>query len=352
MSGRRRQALSPTLFPFLAVLVCTLGTLILLLALVAQNTSDAAARLAEMPPDDFSVPSEDQPITGGEVQELIEEEEFRLGELVSFREAQTADLEERRDRLAHVEDHTRRIREELRAISDAMEKAHSERATESPTDEQIAALRTSLADEKERVEELRESVEGQKPRVVIVPHRGRNGTMRPPIYVECTSKGVTIHPENVSISLEQLFRTERHANPLDDALRAIRYHVMQTRGSPEPPYPLLIIRPGGEVAYRWARVAMRDWDDQFGYELVPDDLQLAYPKSDSQLRERIDYAVREATQRQIHRSLATSVARSAQRQLTERKTDFVDTFRRSAATKPSAALGLRNGSSRPSEWIP
>ena len=39
---RRRPGLSPSLFPFLAVLVCTLGTLILLLALVAQNATDAA----------------------------------------------------------------------------------------------------------------------------------------------------------------------------------------------------------------------------------------------------------------------------------------------------------------------
>ncbi len=43
MSGRRRKTLSPTLFPFLAVLVCTLGTLILLLALVLTIGAQVAA---------------------------------------------------------------------------------------------------------------------------------------------------------------------------------------------------------------------------------------------------------------------------------------------------------------------
>jgi hypothetical protein len=36
MSGRRRPGLAPNLFPFLAVLICTLGTLILMLAMVAR----------------------------------------------------------------------------------------------------------------------------------------------------------------------------------------------------------------------------------------------------------------------------------------------------------------------------
>ena len=46
MSRRDRKGLSPSLFPFLAVLVCTLGTLILLLALVAQNATNAAEQTA------------------------------------------------------------------------------------------------------------------------------------------------------------------------------------------------------------------------------------------------------------------------------------------------------------------
>lgn len=70
MSGRRRKTLSPTLFPFLAVLVCTLGTLILLLALVAQNTSDAAQQIAETAAQEPThVPGQ---LTVGDVELLVE----------------------------------------------------------------------------------------------------------------------------------------------------------------------------------------------------------------------------------------------------------------------------------------
>jgi len=42
MTRRNRQDLAPSLFPFLAVLICTLGTLILLLALLVQKSADLA----------------------------------------------------------------------------------------------------------------------------------------------------------------------------------------------------------------------------------------------------------------------------------------------------------------------
>ena len=34
------------------------------------------------------------------------------------------------------------------------------------------------------------------------------------------------------------------------------------------PYPLLVVRPGGVVAYGAARAALKAWDDEFGYELI------------------------------------------------------------------------------------
>ncbi|KAA5544407.1 hypothetical protein FYK55_08710 [Roseiconus nitratireducens] len=311
MSGRRRQSLSPTLFPFLAVLVCTLGTLILLLALVAQNTNEAAQRIAEAPDEipELSDHAAGQ-LTAGEVAELVEEEEFRLQELVSFRDAQTGDLEQRRDQLAHVEDHTRRIREQLRQISDAMEQAHSDQPIDAVAVEQLRSLHEELDEQKRVVEKLRENVQDQTPRVVIVPHQGPNGTSRRPIYLECTAQGVKIWPEGILITQRQLENSSRGANPLDDALRAVRYHATQNYGDPVPPYPMLIVRPDGVESYYGARAAMTDWDDQFGYELVPTDVELAYQAPDPELRKRIDYAIRSAVARQTQFSIARSFARA------------------------------------------
>jgi hypothetical protein len=311
MTRRRRQSLSPTLFPFLAVLVCTLGTLILLLALVAQNTSDAAAQIAEQAAAKAAEQNTTEPsdaLTVRQVRQLIEEEAFRLEELVSFREAQTGDLEQRRNQLAHLEDHMRRIRERLQQIGDAMRVAISEQADDAATEQQVAALRERLEDETEVVRKLRDQVQTKKPRFVIVPHQGPNGTDRRPIYLECTSKGVTIWPENISITKWQLENSSDGANPLDDGLRAARYHAMQEYGDSIPPYPMLLVRPDGVDSYYAARAAMTQWDDQFGYELVPRNVELAYPNPDPTMRERIEYAVNQAVQRVMARSVRQNIA--------------------------------------------
>ncbi|MCA9140204.1 MAG: hypothetical protein KDB00_25710 [Planctomycetales bacterium] len=311
MSGRRREKLSPTLFPFLAVLVCTLGTLILLLALVAQNTSDAAQQIADAKAASTAakVEAEDGPeqLTVGDVQLLVEEEEFRLTELVSFREAQTGDLEDRRNQLAHVEDHMRRIRERLQQISDAMEQAAEEHPTPATTDDELASLKTQLVQAESVVKKLRDEIKTAKPRFVIVPHQGPNGTDRRPIYLECTAKGVTIWPEGVAITQWQLEHSSSSANPLDDALRAARYYAMQEYGDKIPPYPMLLVRPDGVETYYAARSAMLDWDDQFGYELVPTDVSLAYPTPDPVMKQRMEYAINQAVNRVTQQSIARSV---------------------------------------------
>ncbi|MCS7470683.1 hypothetical protein NZK35_28865 [Stieleria sp. ICT_E10.1] len=311
MSGRRRKTLSPTLFPFLAVLVCTLGTLILLLALVAQNTSDAAQQIAETAEQERThVPGQ---LTVGDVELLVEEEEFRLGELISFREAQTGDLEDRRNQLAHVEDHMRRIRQRLKQIGEAMEQAMSDDPPSAATAEELKSLNEQLVKEQLVVKKLREEIKTAKPRFVIVPHQGPNGTERRPIYLECTAKGVTIWPEGVAITRTQLEQTSRHANPLDDALRAARYHAMQQYGDAIPPYPMLLVRPEGVDSYYAARSAMLDWDDQFGYELVPADVNLAYPNPDPAMRERMEYAINQALDRMTQQSIARSIRGSGSR---------------------------------------
>ena len=86
--SRRNRGLSPTLFPFLAVLVCTLGTLILLLALVAQNaTANASAKTSAA-----NEPNHSPELSSKQVEQLHREETFKLDALIQIREAQTLDL--------------------------------------------------------------------------------------------------------------------------------------------------------------------------------------------------------------------------------------------------------------------
>src|SRR5690554_1517639 len=135
--SRRRAGISPSLFPFLAVLICTLGTLILLLALVAQDAKEAAVAefekekqnqiAASASPDVAAITAaqtrSDAPvqITAVAAARMIEQERFRVNELVSYRDQQTADLESKRDQITQIESHMRKIKEKLEALNTEVE---------------------------------------------------------------------------------------------------------------------------------------------------------------------------------------------------------------------------------------
>ncbi|KAA1260606.1 hypothetical protein LF1_31460 [Rubripirellula obstinata] len=309
MSGGRRSKLSPSLFPFLAVLICTLGTLILLLALVAEKATDAAAVAsaseAEIETADAASLGPARPgLAATAVSSMIEEEEFLVAQLVSVRQAQTDDIEQRRDKLAHVEEHTRRLTDELKRLSDEVDRATQQQSADSEiTDEQLAILKQEIEIEEREIEEKLAESGTRKPRVIIVPHKGPNGTDRRPVYLECTEDALVIWPEEVRISIDQLQQSDAGANPVESALRVIRNHAMTQYGDSVPPYPLLIVRPDGILTYASARGAMKDYDDQFGYELVPTDIELATSKPDTNLKRKIDRAITEAIANQTRLEL-------------------------------------------------
>ena len=310
MSRRQRQGLSPSLFPFLAVLVCTLGTLILFLALVAQKATDAAeqqvAEAAEKESVQEESGSEDgtPALAAADVRQMIAEEQFRVGELVAHRDQQAADAESRRVELAHVDDHIRRLRAQLTRLSDEVDAATGETDTLAVDNNTLMMLEREIDAEGEAIAELRQKVGDGMPRVVIVPHKGPNGTDRRPIYLECTADGLTIWPEGVTVTANQLSDATPSANPLDAALRIIRYHALQHYGDSTPPYPLLVVRPDGIDTYTAARGAMNDWDDQFGYELVPADVELAFNAPDPRLKQLVETAIRAASLKQTARLAA------------------------------------------------
>lgn len=307
-TGRRRSTLSPSLFPFLAVLVCTLGTLILMLALVATGaaqpdpaaTADPAtstrANGSQSIEDLLAAAVADNPVDAAT--RTIGQSDFQSEHFAAIRDEQIADLESRRDRLAYLQNEIRELRSKLEQLRDQVDASEIPEADIDQS--QIERLRTTLRDETEKLEKLRQAKIGAKPRIVIVPHRGQNGTIRRPIYVVCGPSGVTIMPEGIQISTQQLERSRDAAkiggdSPLSAALAAARVHVTRYYGDDNPPYPMLVVRPDGIHSYAAARAAMADWDDQFGYELIPNDVDVAYGKSDASLKAAMKTAVDDAS---------------------------------------------------------
>lgn len=303
MSGRRRQGLAPTLFPFLAVLVCTLGTLILLLALVAQNAGEAVAAtdaVRDAESESQATPSEEDLAEAAalaeaatQIEREIREATWHREQSVKLRDEQTAELEARRDRIAHLEDHVRRLRMELQSLSTEVEAAIDRKGDVVQAQETLDKLLLEIETEKNAIGNLQSDLQSETPRVVIVPHKGPNGTDRRPVYIECGAGGVVIQPGNIRISLSELEPRVGFPNPLEAALRTIRLHAAQTYGDTLAPYPLLVVRPDGITSYGVARAAMSNWDDQFGYELVPAEVDLAFPETDPTLSTKVANIIRD-----------------------------------------------------------
>jgi hypothetical protein len=308
------------LFPFLAVLLCTMGALLVLLVILSQHIQRkvavrAAAEAQEAQavqaspaaaavdaPDRSTSPAED-------IREIAAQLELARKRQTEFEQLRREVQDRHRDeqlRLSHIEEHNRRLEKELALLHLAHEQLKATESEQSVDQEQarqeLDRLRQIVADTEARLEELRKQPKQAKS-FAIVPYRGPNGTHRQPIYVECTRDGIILQPEGIRLTPEDFVLPMRPGNPLASALRAAREFInqqAQLRGEPEPPdpYPLLLVRPDGTAAYAAALAAVKSWDASFGYEFVDADWQLEFGESDPQLAEVMHHSVEQARERQ------------------------------------------------------
>lgn len=247
-----------------------MGALVLILVLVVSQAS-ASAKL--------TLQAEEEALL--ETSDMVE---IASEEMKAQRKKQQEAIDNRRSQLAGIENHISRLIEELKQI-DQTKEAIQQQSTQ--TDQQrteqaqrMHELEQQLHKETEKLEEVRSKAENSMPAFAILPYQGNRGTTRRPIYLECTQRGVVIQPEGVVISIEDLKPPHGPGNPLDASLRLIRSTYQRldpTASSTVSPYPLLLVRPDGIKAYVLARAAMNGWDDQFGYELIDQNMPLAFP---------------------------------------------------------------------------
>lgn len=289
-AGRRqRESLAPSLFPFLAVLLCTMGALVLILMLIVAGAQASTQTAVE------------------ETQKRIDESEALLDMAKRSYEKQLNEgqiaLEKKRLVLQHLETHIQELLnelEELKRTSELIkEEGSAEASEESGREAALSELEKQLAAAKAELNQKIDKPAGDKPIFAIIPYQGNNGTHRRPIYVECTGEGVIIQPEGVRLLPNDLRPPYGPGNPLDAALRTIRAEFPPSNGAvTSTAYPLLVVRPSGIAAYVLARAAMSGWDDQFGYELIEEDLELAFPDSTPGLKTKLTKAIDLARDRQ------------------------------------------------------
>lgn len=290
--ARPDNAAKFSLFPFLAVLLCVMGALIVLLIVIAQRSHDRATQQ--------TVATED----AEQLRLAREELAWRLDVVRQARDKTAAQLAEHRASLSHTEDHARRLRDQYVSLQQAAQdmeaslKNPSEASRE--IDDQLAAI---AARKQEVTDEIAAKLNAAHAPAgyAIIPYEGPNGTKRRPMYIECCEDGIILQPEGVTLTASDFLGPLGPGNPLAAAMRAAREYLYQMRSRGQEggePYPLLLIRPDGIEAYYVAREALTSWGSEFGYEFVDQDWKLEFPTPDPHLLAVVKAAAEDARQRQ------------------------------------------------------
>ena len=318
--ARPQSAASFSLFPFLAVLICTMGVLILLLVVISRNIRDQA--IAEevvtpnpiLHPEIFGLP---ETASVQEITEKIKSEtetyEWLTQEIRVSKEETLEQLNDARARVGAIEESLKKLIKEVERLHEAM-KSFVE--TNKDPSEDIAQLQKQLT-EKLRAKEiaetelkkLREMQEDQKQSYAIVPYRGPNGTFRRPIYIECRADCVVIQPEGIVLQVDDFLTPEYRDNPMEMGVRTVRQYFVETQQLQRDtePYPLFLVRPTGIYAYEASLRSLGSWKGDFGYELIDEDWKLEFPKPSEELKVRLEQQVQIARTRQagyIHSEIA------------------------------------------------
>ena len=300
---KKRNPLSVSLFPFLAVLICTFGVLIVMLVMAVKSADDQAT-MAQSENDAEKL------ARIAELQDELGLRELQIQGMESVRPDAVERLNQSRANRSYLEDEIRKLNREYKRVGEQLlaldsqakpDASQLEQFSQVEADQSLRALKQNIVDAKSELAKKRESAAQAGPSTyVIVPHKGGGGTFRRPIYIECTRDAITLQPSGIRFSKDEFVLPLDPGNMLDSALLANReywqrYDLAGDQGSP---YPLIIVRPGGAETFVIARRAMKSWDDEFGYELVESDKQLDFGTSDSQLNAEMNDAITEARRRQ------------------------------------------------------
>jgi hypothetical protein len=301
----RRRSHDPTgsvsLFPFLAVLICTMGSLILLLVVVMQQAR--TRETAEAASDTTVAVEKEATPKQLTAQGKLEDLTWQISALTESRETTLKRLQDAQLQLSMTEDQTRQLQEQLDQLEHEAQQLEAVRDRQldatAAQKSQLESISAAIAATRAELVTARDQAARRGPSFAIIPYKGPAGTDRRPIYVECQEDRVVLQPEGIELVATDFREPIGPGNPLATALRAIREYWLNARllDSAAHAYPLLIVRSQGAHTYAACRQALRGWDDEFGYELIPDSMELKYPAADPSLTRVVNEAIREARMR-------------------------------------------------------
>ena len=304
---RPRKHLEVSTFPFLAVLLCTMGSLILVLLVMDRKAKLAAKQKAESAlvraaeevqrdveerraaiqrkKDEARAAWERQRqglherlvLDEKEMQKQIEFVKLRLTEALNFIRQKQEKLASQRklvdaERIHNIEQEQLLKRAKETAAATAAEESAAAKARVTTTIADVAILESLLAERK-----AARSREGQT--CSIVPYRGKQGDDRRPIYIECTPRGIIFHPDRKEL-ISPLKSPEVRAEVDRVAARHAEAIRPAAAKDDRPPYCLLLVRPDGIAPYYDLQPLLRNLRIDFGYEFIDSDWVLDFPEDD------------------------------------------------------------------------
>jgi hypothetical protein len=310
LSTDESQAVS--LFPFLAVLLSTIGALLIVLVVMARQARLRAVQ--EQKPSPASAIAQGLLGSASSPEGDVVQLQQTAARLRAVREAGRKELEESRLRLRHADHHLRELQAEVATLYQqvrSLEEIDTHRLVDKEQAEQeLARLRELIRDTEAQVDEQRREAKSQNKTYAIIPYQGPHGTHRRPLYIECRHNAVVLRPEGIELQPSDFQGPLGPGNPLASALRAADEYFSSNEpaeGLADEPYPLILVRPDGIAAYYLVRRALEGWGNEFGYELLDSDWQLQFPLPNPQLANRQQQAIDLARARQ--RALALDAPR-------------------------------------------
>src|SRR3954471_4860280 len=300
--ARVHEVSSPiSLFPFIGILLCTMGALLVILVAVSRSAKNTAVREVQ------SQKHSDAKVATEGTHKKIEEVNTYIASLNAVKVKATTRLTEEQMRLSQVEDHIRRLHERIQALQSAavelkgLEQEHYDDHQQAARE--IDRLHKLIADSQKQIAALQEAGSKAPRSYAVVPYEGPNGTYRRPIYIECVKNGLVLQPEGVHLSANDLRPPVTPGNPLASVLRATRDHLVRLNPKAGEtrdlsPYPLLLVRPDGLMVYDRARQAIEAGDFDMGFELCESDWKLKVPQAEPQIAAVEALALEQARARQ------------------------------------------------------
>lgn len=328
--ARRSTNTSVSLFPFLAVLVCTMGALILLLlvttrrirqqqqsqVVAAEAEAADAAKPVTIEADDASDNTDPIPLPSiASEPEVDKAKAKRNQQRVAQLQSELDDLQRQRTAgLIHLNTVTDQLREanfrlsttviaesqSSKAMSENRENLRRLRTQETTLErrllqltEQIASLENELQQTEQSAADvtalvahreaglisLRQLVQSRTEQAdqgadeTLIEFSGATGTSRVPILIDVSEDGYVFQPSDVRITLKDLVGFPANNNPLLAGVLAL--HRERSDLSSDP-YVLLLVRPGGSMGFYAAQRSLQSAGVHYGYELLESDKKIAF----------------------------------------------------------------------------